>query len=462
MKIVKHASAALVLALAAGGLGCAAPVEEAPAPVEERATLAQQQQPITQVLAGVQGIVNLVGMIKQTVAYGHPIATGDIYAEQLRLAADIQEMRGAFSSKVNMLLVNQKASDMNDFDASTTTLWNARRDMAPGTEAEFANYVKNQQTVLSFEGLRAFHTTLMGDGIASTGLIDAVADSLNPNETYKVDDLGKVVLHARTVQLEAFSVLSQAWAGSFWNLESLRKELFANLQAQEQRFFDRMAIFNASYIRSWTRGGGNYDLAANLLFRSEPVASNWNLVPDGARLDVTPLVSVVDASYVAAGRSWNVTGSIAMQCNRQGICEMRFSAGQMAPYAAAQGQLAVSYRCEGLPAVKSVTVNEANGKAFTLSCTTLDTLAGQYTNELGQILTFTRESGGSSSWMRASGTGNPLEGGACSIDPATGSVACVNTYGGADERPTITPVVDASTELPSLTWNGKRWTAIKQ
>lgn len=467
MKIVKHLSAALVLALAAGGLGCAAPADESPAPVEETAPVAQQQQPITQVLAGVQGVMNVIGMIKQTVTYGHPITTGDIYGEQLRLAADISALRGTFSSQVNMLLVNQKASDMNDFDASTTTLWNARRDVAPGKEGELATYVKTQQTVLSFEGLRAFHTTLMGDGLASTGLIDAVADSMSPNgkpDLDKADDLGQVVLHARTVQLEAFSVLSEVWAGSFWNLEKLRAELFANLDAQEARFFERMASFNDAYVRRQAQLDLRYDFAAAMLFGYEKVARDWSFVTDGTRLDVTPRIAIVDATYGTGDKVQNVTGSLFLQCNREGVCTKTFSAQQMGPgeYAYARGRLTVSYRCEGLPGVKTFYWEEANGKPFTLSCSALDTVAGQYTNETGQTLNVRPDRFGTAMWTRFDGA-SLIGTGVCGIDATTGAIGCQDSLS-RDLQPTsiMTKAADASTGLPVLSWKGDRWSFTAQ
>ena len=465
MKNTRSVAVAFVLALASASIGCAGAAEET-SPADDAPVAQLQQAMVVPALSGVVGVVNVVGMIKTQVTYGRQISSGDIYGETLRLEADIDALRATTTTQLTNLLVQQKADQMAAFESTTTTMWNARRDLKPGKEAAFNTYVQNRDA-MSFEALRQLNTTLIGDGLVSTGLFDAVAQSMRmtysdglPKDD-KANTLGELALHMRLIQLEAFELLSQAWADSFFDIDAQRRELFANLDAQEARFFERMAEYNNWYVTASVRywnDGAERAFAADIAWRRAEVLRSWNMVAaGGTQLDVTPRINVVNATFGNA----EIPGSIAMLCNRQSACQASFDASRigMKSWAPTQATLKVDYRCEGVPGVKSISVPEASGKRLFLSCNTADTVRGTLMTAAGDrrlILGVTNE--GKTMWT-STVDGSFAGIGLCSADDTTGGLLCQSdlTATPASTWP-VSVGRDATTGEPVLDWAGIRYT----
>jgi len=125
--VTKSVAAVLVLALAAGGLGCAAPAEGSSDRVDakDEAPVGQSQQQLTaaqapSVLSGILGIVTVTNMIKMQVTYGQQIGMGDIYAETQRLQDDITMLRATFTAQSNANPVQAKAEQPAVFQGTGT------------------------------------------------------------------------------------------------------------------------------------------------------------------------------------------------------------------------------------------------------------------------------------------------------------------------------------------------------
>jgi hypothetical protein len=461
-----------VLALAATGLGCAAPTETSAPPAQQ---VGQVQQPVVaQALSGIVGIVNVTSMINQQVKYGRQITTSVVYDETLRLQSDIAALRSSVNTQFNAVLTAQAASDVRAIESAISDYWDTRRDVMPGSEAAFYTDVRGQGQ-LTFGKLNQLHTILMGDSMGS-GLIDLTASAMRKifsggsANTDSANALGELVLHMRLIQLQGFEILSQAYASSptytgYINIQAKRDEFLAKLAAQEDAFFRAMTDYNTWAVNTDVTWWGAYDRAEGLrmrnqlttsLWRREPVVKDWNYVQEGSGLDVTPLISIVDARYGGI----DVSGSLAKMCNRVGVCDTTFSVAAigMQPYASGQAPLELTYRCEGIARTTTMTVSNADGKRIYLECRKSQSFIGNYTGDpSGKRLTISSIYGNDDAIMTAAEPGlyGKVWSGRCTLDETNKTLSC-----SSPEKSTWTMQyeLDAKTGLPVILWDGERFT----
>lgn len=398
--VTKSAASLVVLALAAGGLGCAAPGDDAPAPAAASAEgnigKTQQDMIVFQALSGIQGIWQVTGMIQQTVEYGSPIGAVNAYEETVRLRSDIAALSQSVDTQFNQVLIAIDASDLREIISASEDYWNTMQTLQPGGEAAFFEDVRRQGK-LTFGELARLDTILMGsDGLGSSGLVAKTMNTMrlsysdgSPNDA-KANVLGELMLRMRLVQLQAFEVLSRAYSSSgayvgYMDIGAKRAEFLKRLDNQGNVFFDEMRSYNQwaadSYVRWWAEVSPSeapYERAAFLdrVYNGEAVLKAWNGVPDGMSLDTPPALGIVSAKYSA----WGVGGSIAQLAMHKPSATIAFSkqAFGVSTSAPAQASLTIEYRCEGQPGVRTMTVPEANGKTFTLECSNLDRFVGTY------------------------------------------------------------------------------------
>jgi hypothetical protein len=402
--VTKSASAIFVLALAAGGLGCAAPGDDS-SPLEEqpidgpRVRNAKQQVGLAQagqVLSGIQGIWSLVGMIHQTVEFGRPIATGDIYRESLRLRADIASLSESVDSQFNEVLVATDAPSVRLLLSTIDDEWETLQTITPEGEASFFSDVR-AQGVLTFASLNSLNATLMGDDGLGSGLIARVETSMHKKFPSGMPDdsranlLGEIMLRMRLAQLKGFEVLSRAYASSgnyvgYVNIATKRAELIANLEAQGNKFFETMRTFHQwvgdAQVRYYAevvpaaQAAQERAMAVESAYRRETVLQSWNTVPEGYGLDILPRLGIVSAEYGNVA----ITGSIAQMAMHQQSVNQQFSLSRIgAPsYMDMQRSLVIQYRCEGVPGTQTITIPNANGKMINLACSRSDRLVGNY------------------------------------------------------------------------------------
>lgn len=398
--VTKSAASLVVLALAAGGLGCAAPGDDAPAPAAESSTegsigKTQQDMVVFQVLSGIQGIWQVTGMIQQTVEYGKPIGAVNAYEETVRLRSDIAALSQSVDTQFNQVLIAIDASDLREIISASEDYWNTMQTLQPGGEAAFFEDVRRQGK-LTFGELARLDTILMGSDGLGSGLVAKTMNTMrikysdgSPNDS-KANVLGELMLRMRLAQLQAFEVLSRAYSSSgtyvgYMDIAAKRAEFLKRLDNQGNVFFEQMRSFNQwqgdAYVRWWAEvspAEAPYERNGylDMVYTREEVLRGWNAVPEGMSLDMAPALGIVSAKYSA----WDVGGSLAQVAMHKASANITFSTRTfgVSTSAPAQAPLTIEYRCEGQPGTRTVTIPDANGKTFTLECSNLDRFVGTY------------------------------------------------------------------------------------
>lgn len=258
MNKLKSLVAVFALALAASNVGCVVQGQDAEAPVENVAAQGQAIE-FGDVMAGIDGAVQLGTMLSDIAEYGTPVTEGMIYGELLKTQKDIAALRQAvdgiqqeLGAQDQQMLALAALGSVSNTSSVFDGYWQLK-DKPDQQQQLLAGIRASGQSGfgdITWATLDQLDALVVGNGEVQSALQILSDHTTRSFDTMKQDKIGRFMADRRLIQEKAFFVMSRAYADSPDVVKAQRAKLDDRLAKQDAAFIAATRAYNdATYAQ---------------------------------------------------------------------------------------------------------------------------------------------------------------------------------------------------------------------